>query len=115
MSLKIYAYIAAALLLAGSYAGTYFKGRADGFASGQQKADAAVVAQARQQVEDMREELKRSRAMNDSLLDRLAVLPTSTTVREIVHANPSACVVPEPVARGLQDLARATDAARSAK
>lgn len=70
--------------------------------------EATVVAQ--------KAEIERGAQANAELLRRIENLPPITqTTREVVHANPSACVVPGPVHRSLSDSVASANQALAAK
>lgn len=115
MTPKLYAYAAALVVLLAGLGFSHWKAYDSGKAAGMEKWESQKVALAEARVAALEEEVRYSRTANAELVEKLANMPRSTSVKEIIHANPSACVVPEPVARGLQELARDLDSARSAK
>ena len=106
----IYAFVAVFLLLSHGLLSfwTFNKGRA----SAEAKLTKAERDSYAATLDSLRKEAAASREMNKALAEALASRPASTHTKETIRANPTACSVPEPVARSLRELAAGQDAAR---
>ena len=107
--------IASLLLLVGSNLYTHHRGVLAGEAKGKALVAETYKSAYEGKMKALVAEAAASKALNAELLDRIAKLPTSTSVKETIRENPSKCVVPEPVARSLQNLASGIDAARASE
>jgi hypothetical protein len=116
--LKQYIWLAAAVGLLASHAGlgvyAYRRGHSNGSADGKAAVAESIKSQYEAADAQLRADLQAAREMNATLRDVLATIPPSTTVREVIRANPSGCPTPGPVADSLLDHAARVDAAIAA-
>lgn len=61
------------------------------------------LAETRHAYGDLQNQLERAAKTSKDVADRLAKLPKTTVVTEVIHANPSGCSLSDPVADSLRE------------